>query len=127
MIKISVLYPHQDGGRFDMDYYCQRHIPMVAEKLGAVCKGVSVQLELGGMMPGAPAPIRVLADLLFESVEAFQSAFAPHAADIMADIPYAAQSDSCDAWRGEPSRRLNIRDSGRATAGAASATIRLLP
>lgn len=90
MIRISVPYPNQDGGRFDMDYYCQRHIPMVVEKLGAVCKGVSVQQGLSGMMPGAPAPFRVLADLLFESVEAFQSAFAPHAAEIMADIPLRA-------------------------------------
>jgi uncharacterized protein (TIGR02118 family) len=87
VIKISVLYPNQDGGRFDMDYYCQRHIPMVIEKLGTVCKGVSVLQGLSGMTPGTPAPFCVLADLLFESVEAFQSAFAPHAPEIMADIP----------------------------------------
>jgi uncharacterized protein (TIGR02118 family) len=87
VIKISVLYPNQDGGRFDMDYYCQRHIPMVIEKLGAACKSVSVQQGLSGMMPGTPAPFVVLADLLFESVEAFQSAFAPHATEIMSDIP----------------------------------------
>jgi len=87
VIKISVLYPHQDGSRFDMDYYCNRHIPMVIQKLGAACKGVSVQQGLSGMMPGSPAPFAVSADLLFESVEAFQSAFAPHAADIMDDIP----------------------------------------
>lgn len=48
---------------------------------------VSVQQGLGGTMPGSPAPFAASAGLLFESVEAFQSAFAPHAADMMADIP----------------------------------------
>ncbi len=34
MIKVSVLYPHSDGTSFDMDYYCNNHMPMVREKLG---------------------------------------------------------------------------------------------
>jgi hypothetical protein len=29
MIKVSVFYPDRDGARFDMRYYCERHIPMV--------------------------------------------------------------------------------------------------
>jgi uncharacterized protein (TIGR02118 family) len=87
VIKISVLYPNQDGGRFDMDYYCKSHTPMLLQKLGPACKGISIVQGLSGMMPGTPAPFFVLADLLFESVEAFQSAFAPHATEIMADVP----------------------------------------
>jgi uncharacterized protein (TIGR02118 family) len=87
VIKISVLYPNQDGGRFDMDYYCKTHIPMVSEKLGPACKGISIMQGLSGMMPGTPAPFIAGVDLLFESVEAFQSAFGPHAAEITGDIP----------------------------------------
>jgi hypothetical protein len=34
MIKVSVLYPEGDGSTFNMDYYLNRHIPMVREKLG---------------------------------------------------------------------------------------------
>ncbi len=33
MIKISVLYPNEKGKKFDMEYYCNSHIPMVQEKL----------------------------------------------------------------------------------------------
>ena len=29
MIKVTVLYPAGDGKKFDMDYYTNKHIPMV--------------------------------------------------------------------------------------------------
>ncbi|HEX5045957.1 MAG TPA: EthD family reductase, partial [Gammaproteobacteria bacterium] len=29
MIKVSVLYPQKAGARFDMDYYCDSHMPLV--------------------------------------------------------------------------------------------------
>jgi hypothetical protein len=43
MIKVSVLYPNNEGSKFDMSYDCNSHIPMVLEKLGKVCKGVAVE------------------------------------------------------------------------------------
>ena len=87
MIKITVLYPKQDGARFDMDYYLKSHMPMVQEKLGDACKSIAVEEGLSGMMPGTPPTYCVLAHLVFDSVETFQSAFAAHASTIMADIP----------------------------------------
>ena len=87
MIKVSVLYPNNDGSHFDMDYYCNRHMPMVQEKLGAAVKGVSVEQGLGGATPGSRATYIAMGHLLFESVEAFQTAFGPHAEAIMGDIP----------------------------------------
>jgi len=32
MIKVNMLYPNEEGKKFDMDYYCNIHIPMVREK-----------------------------------------------------------------------------------------------
>jgi uncharacterized protein (TIGR02118 family) len=87
MIKVSVLYPNEKGKKFDIDYYCNSHIPMVQEKLGEALKGGAVEQGLGGMEPGSPATYVAMAHLLFDSVEAFQSAFAPHAETIMADVP----------------------------------------
>jgi uncharacterized protein (TIGR02118 family) len=86
MIKVSVLYPAGDSTKFDMDYYCKSHMPMVQQKLGAACKSVAVEQGLGGAAPGAPPAYTAMGHLYFDSVADFQTAFAPHAEAIMADI-----------------------------------------
>lgn len=87
MIRISVLYPNTEGKKFDMTYYCTKHIPMVQQKLGAACKGVHVDQGLSGAQPGSKASYVAMAHLLFDSVEVFQTAFGTHAKAIMGDIP----------------------------------------
>lgn len=87
MIKVSVLYPYKEGVGFDMGYYLDSHIPMVRNKLGAACKGAAVEQGLAGGAPGTPPAYVAMGHLFFESVEAFQAAFAPHATAIMGDIP----------------------------------------
>lgn len=87
MIKVSVLYPNSEGSNFDMDYYCDIHVPMVQKKLGSALKGVAVEQGLGGAEPGSSATYAAMGHLLFETVEAFQAAFGPHASAIIADIP----------------------------------------
>jgi uncharacterized protein (TIGR02118 family) len=79
MIKLSAFYPNEEGKKFDMDYYCNSHIPMVQEKLGAAVKGGAVEQGLSGVEPGSPSAYVAMGHLLFDSVEAFQSAFGPHA------------------------------------------------
>lgn len=59
---------------------------MVRDKLGPACKEVEVNQGLQGAQRGTTAPYRALAHLLFESVEAFERSFGPHAQAIQADI-----------------------------------------
>jgi uncharacterized protein (TIGR02118 family) len=87
MIKVSVLYPNSEGSSFDMDYYCNSHIPMVQEMLGSSLKGVAVEQGVGGATPGSSAAYSAMCHLQFDSVEAFQAAFGPHADAIIGDIP----------------------------------------
>jgi uncharacterized protein (TIGR02118 family) len=87
MITVSVLYPNSDGASFDHDYYKDKHIPMVAEKLGSALKGVKVERGIAGGAPGTPAPYVAIAHLSFDSVEDFQNSFGPNAQEILADIP----------------------------------------
>ena len=87
MIKVSVLYPAGAGNTFNMDYYLTRHIPMVRAKLGAACKNAAVEQGLAGGAPGSSPAFTTMGHLYFDSVDAFQAAFAPHAAEIMGDIP----------------------------------------
>lgn len=87
MITVSVLYPNEANLRFDMDYYFNRHIPLVRRLLGSALKGVQVERGISGGTPGSSAPFFVLVHLTFDSLDAFQAAFGPHAAAIQQDIP----------------------------------------
>src|SRR6516164_6108684 len=86
MIKVSVFYADREGSKFDMDCYCNSHIPMVRGKLGAACKGAAVGHGIVGATPGSRPGFIAMGHLYFESVEEFQAAFGPHAEAIMADI-----------------------------------------
>lgn len=87
MIKVSVLYPTKEGSRFDFDYYFNTHMPMVAEKLAPTLRGVMADRGMSGPQPDSPPAYVAMAHLLFDSPEAFQTAFGPHAEAIMGDIP----------------------------------------
>jgi uncharacterized protein (TIGR02118 family) len=87
MIKVSVLYAAGEGKTFDMEYYCATHMPMVQDKLGAALKSMAVEEGVAGGAPGTPPAYAAMCHLQFESVDAFQSAFGPHANAIMGDIP----------------------------------------
>lgn len=87
MIKISVYYPNSAGVKFDMNYYVSNHLPMVQKKLGPALKGVAAEQGIAGGTPGTPALYVAVGHLMCDSVEAFQTAFAPHAEAIMADVP----------------------------------------
>jgi uncharacterized protein (TIGR02118 family) len=86
MIKVSVMYPYTPGARFDHDYYRDRHIPMLATRLGDACKSYSVDKGISGGAPGSPPAFIGMCHILAESAEAFQSAFGPHAKEILGDI-----------------------------------------
>ena len=88
MIKVNVLYPASDGARFDMDYYLNQHTPMLRARFGDALLSIAIENGLAGAAPGTAARFIVLCHLGFASVEAFQAAFAPHAAEIMGDIAH---------------------------------------
>ena len=49
--------------------------------------GWAIDKGLAGWAPGAPATYVAMCHIFYDSIEAFQSGFAPHAQEIMADIP----------------------------------------
>jgi uncharacterized protein (TIGR02118 family) len=87
MVKLTVMYPSGEGVKFDMDYYLQKHIPMVSESLGAALKRVEVDRGLSGGAPGSEPTYVALAHLVFDSVEDLQAAVGPHAEKFAADVP----------------------------------------
>jgi len=87
MIKVSVLYPNTPDSRFDVDYYTSVHMPMAVRLLGSALKAVSVEIGVGGAVPGDPAPFAAIAGFTCESVEEFTAAFMPVADQLQGDIP----------------------------------------
>jgi uncharacterized protein (TIGR02118 family) len=86
MIKVSVMYPYAPDARFDHAYYRDRHMPLLAARLGAACKGYTIDKGMAGGAPGEPPAFVGMCHVLSDSVEAFQTAFGPHAKEILGDI-----------------------------------------
>lgn len=86
-IKVSVLYPSGNDKKFDMDYYCNNHVPMVTGLLGSALIGASIEKGLGGSAPDVPPTYVAMGNMYFNTVESFQNVFGPHTETIMGDIP----------------------------------------
>ena len=86
MLRVSVLYPKQAGGKFDFDYYLKTHIPLAQKLCGAALKRVEVYKGVGGA-GGAPETYVCSASLFFDSAQAFEKAFGPVSGQVLADVP----------------------------------------
>lgn len=86
-IKVTVLYPNEDGAKFDMDYYLATHMPLVSEnwqKYGL--KGWEV-IQFARGADGATPLYQVQATLSWDSKEDFGKAMASEEAKtVLGDI-----------------------------------------
>ena len=87
MIKLSILYPYAEGKRFDMDYYCEKHMPKAQEMLKGAVKKMSVEKGICGAAPGSAPEYIAVGNLYFESLEIFNEVFPPIVPQIGQDIP----------------------------------------
>jgi uncharacterized protein (TIGR02118 family) len=86
MIKVSVMYANAPGARFDHAYYRDTHMPMLQARLGDACRHYTIDRGITGGAPGQRAAFIAMCHVYCDSIHAFESAFAPHAAEIMADV-----------------------------------------
>ncbi|MBS0341486.1 MAG: EthD family reductase [Proteobacteria bacterium] len=87
MIKVSVIYPNDEGSTFDMDYYLGTHIPLCQKLLGTALLKAEVDEGLSGTAPDSRAPFVAAVHMYFESTAAFYEAFGPNAKAIRSDVP----------------------------------------
>ena len=87
MIKVSVMYPNKPGARFDHAYYRDKHMPLLKARMGDACIRYTIDKGLAGGAPGESATYVGMCHIFCDSPEAFQTAFGPHAKEIMGDIP----------------------------------------
>ncbi len=79
MITLAILYPKTDDSHFDMDYYTTKHMPMLAESLGAACHGWGASAVTSGKYA-------CMGWAMIESAEALGAAMTEHGAKIMDDV-----------------------------------------
>ena len=87
MIKVNFFYPNKEGAKFDHQYFNDSHFKLVNDRWSPMgLKEFGVEKGLAGGAPGSEAPYVAAGYVVFDSVEAFQAAFAAHGAEIVEDI-----------------------------------------
>jgi uncharacterized protein (TIGR02118 family) len=87
LINVSVMYPSGAGNTFNMDYYLKQHGDILKKRLGSALKQLHVDGGVAGGAPNSPPMYLAMGHLFFDSVDAFQKAFGPHADEILGDLP----------------------------------------
>lgn len=87
MIKVTLLYPSGEGKTFDMDYYANKHMPMVASLLGESLKFFAIDKGMAGRTPDEPVPYMAIGYLYFDKLSDYEDSFGPNAQKIIGDIP----------------------------------------
>ena len=86
MFKLTILYPSTPDGRFDFDYYLNKHMPLSLARQGAAVKSVLVEKGYDAAMPGTALAYVAICHFTYESQHAFTDAFLPHAEELQGDI-----------------------------------------
>jgi uncharacterized protein (TIGR02118 family) len=97
MYCAAVVYARDPEGRFDLDYFADKHAPMFANRLGDNCRRYEVHIALE--TPGAPTPDFVAAAYFWvESAAEFGAALASHGPEIYGDIPNFSDRQPSRSW-----------------------------
>ena len=86
MYKVSVMYPYQEGARFDFDYYRTTHMQLVEKHLkpfGLIKTGVDKGISGGG---DAPPPYTCIGHLYFENRDSYEKGIAEAGPILRGDI-----------------------------------------
>jgi uncharacterized protein (TIGR02118 family) len=86
MVRVTILYPNRPGSRFDVEYYLNTHVPTISRLLESVIKDLTVDIGARGAGTESSPPFVAIFAITCESVEAFTTGFAPHAAQLQGDI-----------------------------------------
>lgn len=86
MIRLTVLYPAQEGARFDWDYYRDQHMPLVEDKFGQWMTRSEIAKGLSGV-PKGEATYVCAAHMYFDSQDDLMAAFRNAGMSIPEDVP----------------------------------------
>ena len=86
MIKVSILYPNDEGKSFDMDYYEKSHMPMMAGFLGKNLKFYEIDKGIAGRTPSDKIPFVTIGYFYCYNLAEYNEAIAKNRTAIVNDI-----------------------------------------
>jgi len=86
LVKVSVMYPFAEGKTFDMEYYENKHMPMVAGYLGANLVKYTIEKGVASGIPNQPLPYMAIGIFYVKSLSDYQAAIGPNRDAIRADF-----------------------------------------
>ncbi len=88
MFKVTILYPNGENKTFDMDYYENKHMPMVAGYLGENLKFYEIDKGLSGRTPEDKIPFVAIGYFCVRNIEAYNKSIAQNREAIIGDIKH---------------------------------------
>ncbi len=86
MIKVSFLYPNEEGKNFNMDYYTGTHMPLVHQRLDSMgLLRSEIESGVSSADPNAPAPFVAVGNLYFNTADEVHEGFKTHGRELMGD------------------------------------------
>jgi uncharacterized protein (TIGR02118 family) len=87
MIKVTLFYPNEPGKKFDMDYYCNKHMPLTHQRLDPMgLMRSEVEKGVSDTDPNAPPRFLAVGSFYFDSVEQVHEAYRTHGRELLGDI-----------------------------------------
>lgn len=87
MFRVVILYPKTSDSHFDMDYYLNRHIPLVRDIFQHTSLGkIEIDRGLANAFPDQPIPYESISYFHFEKIEDFQNRMMARGSEIINDM-----------------------------------------
>ena len=86
MFKVAILYPNGEEKTFDMEYYEQKHMPMVAGFLGKNLKFYEIDKGIAGRTPDEEVPFLAIGYFYVYDVAEYNKAIGQNIETIVGDF-----------------------------------------
>ncbi len=87
MIRVTFAYPHEEGKKFDWDYFSGKHLPLVHEHLDPLgLTNVEADKGISGTDPSSMPPFEAVVHMTFGTVEEVHEAFKTAGRPILGDL-----------------------------------------
>jgi len=86
LFKVAVLYPNGEGKTFDMAYYENKHMPMVAAFLGTNLQFYEIDKGIAGRTPNDKVPYLAVGYFYVKDMAAYNNVIGQHREAIISDF-----------------------------------------